>query len=93
MSKDGEFWSQESSDSWDNQDNVWGDDGSWGDEEDVIDIEYEVDDDDITVEKAENVNSRRRKIIKKSLFYGSALFFIGVGEELFKRAFGKKRRD
>lgn len=79
MSK--EYWGEENS-SW--GDSSWGD--SWEEEEDVIvDVEYEVDDDeDITYEK--NVNSRKRKICKKGLFYGISLFFLGIGNALFKSA-------
>lgn len=55
-----------------------------------IEVEYEVEDEEIEYEQ--DVNTRRRLIIKKGAFFGIGIFLVGVGNALFKKA-RKWKRD
>lgn len=87
-----EFWESDEDNPWENS-GGWNDGSESGwDEEDVVDVEYEVDD-EVTKEKAENVNSKKRKLCKKGLFYTTALFFLGIGNAIFKAGLKNGNKD
>lgn len=83
-----------SKDFWDNDSGGWDDfnyeEDSAYEADEEVEIEYEVDEEEVIYE--DDVNTKRRLIIKKGAFYGVGIFLIGVGNALFKKA-RKWKRD
>jgi hypothetical protein len=85
MSDNKDFWNN--GDDWDN---FSYEEGSYEADEDIeVEVEYETEE---KTEYEDDVNTKRRLIVKKGAFFGVGIFLVGVGNALFKKA-RKWKRD